>query len=86
MFGAALGGGDQPQQVALVDTQLDRIFQRFLRVDATRPRDSGETGIGVSIVRAIVEAHGGSVIATSDGIGHGAIFTVRLPMQQRLGA
>jgi signal transduction histidine kinase len=59
---------------------LDRVFERFYRVDPARSRDSGGTGIGLAIVRAIVEAHGGTVTATSQGIGSGATFTVRLPI------
>jgi two-component system sensor histidine kinase BaeS len=58
---------------------LDRVFERFYRVDPARARSSGGTGIGLAIVRAIVEAHGGTVTADSDGPGSGATFTVRLP-------
>ncbi len=59
---------------------IDRIFERFYRVDPARARASGGTGIGLAIVRAIVEAHGGIVEAASDGAGHGATFTVQLPI------
>jgi signal transduction histidine kinase len=58
---------------------LDRIFERFYRVDSARTRASGGTGIGLAIVRAIVGAHDGTVTATSKGAGHGATFTIRLP-------
>lgn len=60
---------------------LERIFERFYRVDPARSRVSGGTGIGLAIVRAIIEAHGGTVIADSEGPGRGATFTVRLPIR-----
>lgn len=59
---------------------LDRVFERFYRVDPARARASGGTGIGLAIVRAIVEAHGGSVLASSEGLGRGATLTLRLPI------
>jgi two-component system OmpR family sensor kinase len=57
---------------------LDRVFQRFHRADPSRSRRSGGSGLGLSIVEAIVEAHGGTVDAGKDP-GGGARFTVRLP-------
>ncbi len=58
--------------------QLDRLFDRFHRVDTSRARQSGGTGLGLAIVAAIIEAHGGSVTAANDP-GHGARFTIDLP-------
>lgn len=59
---------------------LPHLFERFYRADTARDRDRGGSGIGLAIVRAIVTAHGGRVTAHSDGPGHGATFTVTLPV------
>uniref|UniRef100_UPI002D782B9C ATP-binding protein n=1 Tax=Georgenia sp. H159 TaxID=3076115 RepID=UPI002D782B9C len=59
---------------------LPHLFERFYRADAARDRAHGGSGIGLAIVHAIVHAHGGAVTATSTGPGHGALFTVELPV------
>jgi two-component system OmpR family sensor kinase len=56
-----------------------RVFERFYRVDASRARNQGGSGLGLSIVAAIVAAHGGTVSATS-APGEGMMVTVRLPV------
>ena len=61
---------------------LDRVFERFYRIDPARARATGGTGIGLAIVRAIVQAHGGTVEASSEGAGRGATFTVWLPISR----
>ena len=58
----------------------DRVFERFYRGDPARSRGTGGVGLGLSIVSAIVEAHGGSVTAASPD-GGGAAFEVRLPVR-----
>jgi PAS domain S-box-containing protein len=56
------------------------IFDRFRQADSTITRQYGGLGLGLSIVRHIVERHGGTVDASSEGIGRGATFTVTLPI------
>ena len=60
---------------------LPHLFERFYRVDASRNRDHGGAGIGLAIAKALVEAHGGHVTATSDGPGRGTAFTISLPLR-----
>lgn len=59
----------------------NRLFERFYRVDASRSRVSGGAGLGLSIVAAIVAAHGGTVTAAPAEDGTGAVFRVRIPIE-----
>jgi two-component system, OmpR family, sensor kinase len=63
----------------LTDEQKARIFERFYRVDTARTRSTGGSGLGLSIVAALVAAHHGHV-TTTDTTPHGATFTVHLPL------
>jgi len=58
---------------------LAHVFERFYRVDAGRDRAHGGSGIGLAIAKALVEAHGGQLTATSPGTGQGSTFRVVLP-------
>lgn len=55
------------------------LFERFYRADAARSREGSGSGIGLTISRALAEAHGGELDAASDGPGRGATFTLCLP-------
>ena len=57
----------------------NRIFERFYRVDADRSREKGGTGIGLAIVKQVMEKHGGHVYLTSRRRGKGARFTCSFP-------
>lgn len=64
--------------IGIAPADLQRIFERFYRVDYGRSRDAGGTGLGLSIVKHIASVHGGSVSVWSQP-GQGSTFTVRLP-------
>lgn len=59
---------------------LPRVFDLFTQVDRTLERAQGGLGIGLSLARRLVEMHGGTVEAHSEGLGRGSTFTVRLPL------
>jgi len=58
---------------------IERVFERFYRVDRARSRDTGGTGLGLAIVRHVANNHHGEVHVESDE-GHGSTFTLRLPL------
>lgn len=60
---------------------LPRVFERLYRVESSRSRATGGSGIGLAITRAIVEAHGGKISAASVP-GRGSEFTIRLPLAE----
>jgi PAS domain S-box-containing protein len=66
--------------IGIASEFLPRLFERFTQADGSRTRRHGGLGLGLAIVRHIVELHGGTVEASSPGEGQGAVFTVRLPI------
>jgi PAS domain S-box-containing protein len=62
---------------------IDRIFDLFMQVDPNAGSALGGLGVGLALVRRIVELHGGTVQASSEGLGKGAEFIVRLPLSAR---
>jgi PAS domain S-box-containing protein len=77
---------DQYVEVSVRDTGmgisqqfLPHVFERFRQADSSKTRAHGGLGLGLAIVRHLVELHGGIVTAESEGEGRGALFTVRLP-------
>ncbi len=63
-------------------THLERVFEPFWQADTTYTRTHGGLGLGLAIVRHLVDAHGGTVRAVSDGPGRGSAFVVELPLQE----
>jgi len=58
---------------------LPHVFERFKQEDSSTTREVGGLGLGLSIAKRLAEAHGGTIVASSDGPGLGATFSVRLP-------
>jgi len=71
------------QGVGIPHDHLDRIFERFYRVDKARSRERGGTGLGLAIVKHIAQVHGGQVSVTST-VGQGSTFTLRIPRDAKL--
>ena len=68
--------------MGIASDMLPRIFEMFVQADNSLNRTHGGLGIGLTLVKSLVEMHGGTVEATSDGLGKGSEFTVRLPILQ----
>jgi CheY-like chemotaxis protein/two-component sensor histidine kinase len=83
--------GDSEAIVSLMDNgigiprdKLRTIFEMFSQVDSSLNRTQGGLGIGLALVREVVQMHGGEVEAKSEGIGKGSEFIVRLPIMQEV--
>lgn len=81
----AVAGDESHAVISVTDSgegipkrDVERVFERFYRVDSARSRGTGGTGLGLSIVKHVAESHGGSVSVESE-LGAGSTFTIRLP-------
>ena len=82
-----LASRPQHLQLDVVDTGigidpafLPHLFERFRQADAGFTRELGGLGLGLAISKQLVEMHGGTIVAASDGEGRGATFSVMLPI------
>ncbi|MBN1240070.1 MAG: PAS domain S-box protein [Gammaproteobacteria bacterium] len=66
--------------IGIAPDVLPRIFDMFVQADSSYEQRSRGLGIGLTLVRRLVDMHGGSVSASSEGLGRGSVFTVRLPL------
>ncbi len=71
----------QDTGAGIAPEDLPHVFERFRQVDSSTSRAHGGLGLGLAIVRHLVEAHGGTATATSGGLGCGATFTIALPIR-----
>ena len=92
-IGVMVDGNDQEARIRVQDSgagippeSLSRIFELFEQAPQTLARSGGGLGIGLTLVRRLVEMHGGQIEAASEGEGQGATFTVRLPRLPTPGA
>jgi signal transduction histidine kinase len=68
--------------IGLTQRQIDEVFELFAQVDTSVERARGGLGIGLTLVKQLVEMHGGTIRVASMGLGHGCTFTVQLPLRE----
>jgi signal transduction histidine kinase len=75
-------------EIAVTDTgiglrseELPRLFQTFTQLESPIVKSHGGTGVGLALTKMLVELHGGTITASSPGVGQGSTFSVRLPVK-----
>ena len=66
--------------IGLDTTSIEAIFDMFVQVDRSLTRTQAGLGVGLTLARRLIALHGGTIVATSSGVGQGSVFTVRLPL------
>ena len=74
------------QGIGMAAEFLPHVFERFRQADGSNTRLHGGLGLGLAIVRQLLDLHGGSIVADSPGLGRGSTFTIRLPRQPNAAA
>ena len=74
----------QDSGIGIATENLERVFEMFSQVEVALARSRGGLGIGLSLAKRLVELHGGSITARSEGLGHGSVFEVLLPMSSKI--
>lgn len=85
VFGGTAAISVKDEGVGIPRAELERVFERFYRVDRARSRETGGTGLGLAIVRHVAENHGGRVVVESKP-GDGSTFTIELPISASTSA
>ncbi len=67
--------------IGVAPEMLDRLFDVFAQADQSLDRKRGGLGLGLAVVKGLVEQHGGTMQASSEGLGKGTTFTMRLPLE-----
>jgi len=70
----------QDNGIGIAPEHLAHVFERFYRVDKSRSRAGGGSGIGLTISKHLVQAHNGQISAASSGLGQGSTFSITLPL------
>lgn len=68
------------QGIGIAPGRLEKVFEMFSQEEAALSRSRGGLGIGLALTRRLIELHGGTIAALSEGVGHGSSFVVRLPL------
>jgi CheY-like chemotaxis protein len=69
--------------IGIEPEMTDRVFALFAQAERSSDRSSGGLGLGLALVKSLIELHGGTVVCRSEGLGKGSTFTLRLPLMHR---